>query len=529
MRKRSTSKISCAGCSFSLLLAGSDYATPQARLRTHFERAISILKKSLGPRNSAVAVCMNNFGLLLLLAKQDLEEAQRNFREALSIFKSSYGVDHQLTKSSASNLKHTILAASSASATFGQTSLVLAPAYHAQHLTEGAKVGVDKGDLLRRLRELDSEQSRRLIEALKSRKPEAGRSPTFRPADSSPEQKEKGSVHRESKRSEEGYMEAAELEAERSQDLDADNEEKDTSEPTGDEDDNVSPPDASESLEARSTADLNQQASVSPLAAEIGHPKRKKSAVRTFIDWATGKSDPKSNKDKDTKVKEEEKEPARKEVTKSRRMDADKKSKPAGLSAAAPTESRSSKKASVIQPQSADQAFLRKSAQPSVSAPRSLSGSSSSPPAAPAPASSLAAAPGSPPSTAPTPSMLSSPIALPGLPRPSKPISAPASSMIPPSDAATAKPARKMSSRSSSTSELATLTSAHAEPAPEAVPSGFAAPILSGPEMGDVDSSDDLLQLLEGVDDEDLASLLQATESGPASVRHLNIGGLMDM
>src|SRR5262249_22254142 len=71
--------------------------------QTHFERALAIDEKQLGPDHPSVAIRLNNLGMLF---KQlgDMPNARRYLSRAYEIFYPGLGTDHSYTRMCKENL-----------------------------------------------------------------------------------------------------------------------------------------------------------------------------------------------------------------------------------------------------------------------------------------------------------------------------------------------------------------------------------------------------------------------------------------
>ena len=73
--------------------------------KLHYERALKIDEKALGPDNPNVAIRVNNLGLVLK-AQGDLVGAKLHYERALGIFRDKLGEDHPSTKTVKGNLEY---------------------------------------------------------------------------------------------------------------------------------------------------------------------------------------------------------------------------------------------------------------------------------------------------------------------------------------------------------------------------------------------------------------------------------------
>jgi len=74
-----------------------------AGARAHYERALAIWEKQLGPEHPNVAWAVNNLGMVLK-ALGDLDVARAHLERALQIFRQSLGEDHPHTVTVRDNL-----------------------------------------------------------------------------------------------------------------------------------------------------------------------------------------------------------------------------------------------------------------------------------------------------------------------------------------------------------------------------------------------------------------------------------------
>jgi hypothetical protein len=118
---------------------------------------------------------LNNLALLFLATKR-LPLAKSTFQEALSILETSYGSNHAITKATSLNLSRVAaLLESPLGNSRGNAELTqAAPAFHAQDMTEGAKMTAEKSEAAQSIREIDPATAKKILELLRQKKQLAG-------------------------------------------------------------------------------------------------------------------------------------------------------------------------------------------------------------------------------------------------------------------------------------------------------------------------------------------------------------------